>query len=117
MDISKQLLEYSVEYNVLQEELSTPRPETKKLKQMEDLNRVLKENNKSLTEQLEVSIFLNSCFKIVTHDEIRNLGCSLQVSCEFHLYGLSSLSVIKSENPKSGFAYTASSPLYTAINE
>lgn len=102
MDISKQLLEYSVEYNVLQEELSTPRPETKKLKQMEDLNRVLKENNKSLTEQLEVSIFLNSCFKIVTHDEIRNLGCSkflvnfISMGCLVCL-----LSSLKIQNPDS----------------
>ena len=56
MDISKQLLEYSVEYNVLQEELSTPRPETKKLKQMEEKNRLLQEKNTSLMQQLEVNI-------------------------------------------------------------
>jgi len=54
-------LEYSVEYNVLQEELATPRPEVKKLKQMEEISRSLREKNQLLTEQLEVSVMLLIC--------------------------------------------------------
>lgn len=54
-DISKQLHEYGVEYHVLQEEMSTPRPETKKIKQLEAANKTLNIQNRALTEQLEVS--------------------------------------------------------------
>lgn len=54
MDISKQLMEYGVEYHVLQEELSTPKPEIKKIKQLEEINKNLVQQNKMLNEQLEV---------------------------------------------------------------
>lgn len=54
-DISKQLHEYGVEYHVLQEEMSTPRPETKKLKQLEASNKTLTIQNRALTEQLEIA--------------------------------------------------------------
>jgi len=47
MDISKQLNEYEVEYHVLQEEQSTPRPEAEKLK-------ALTEENRALLQQIEV---------------------------------------------------------------
>lgn len=70
--MSKQLLEYGVEYNVLQEELATPRPEAKKLKQMEEMNRALMEKNKSLTEQLEVGIFyFGFCYTYVNFILVR----------------------------------------------
>ncbi|XP_065207739.1 TBC1 domain family member 1 isoform X2 [Planococcus citri] len=64
-DITKPLLEYNVEYHVLQEELSTPRPETKKLKQMEEVNKALKEKNQSLMEQLEIALSNNSRLETV----------------------------------------------------
>lgn len=54
-DISKQLHEYGVEYHVLQEEMSTPRPETKKVKQLEAMNKTLTVQNRALTEQLEIA--------------------------------------------------------------
>lgn len=54
-DISKKLLEYEVEYHVLQEEVNTPRPEVKKVKQLEEVNRQLRMQNKGLADQLEVS--------------------------------------------------------------
>lgn len=47
MDVAKQLHEYEVEYHVLQEEMSSPRPEAEKIRQ-------LTEENKRLQEQLEV---------------------------------------------------------------
>lgn len=47
MDVTKQLHEYEVEYHVLQEEMSSPRPETEKIRQ-------LNQENKQLQEQLEV---------------------------------------------------------------
>lgn len=47
MDVTKQLHEYEVEYHVLQEEMSSPRPETEKLRQ-------ITQENKQLHEQLEV---------------------------------------------------------------
>ncbi|XP_075224583.1 PTB_TBC1D1_like and TBC domain-containing protein plx isoform X2 [Lycorma delicatula] len=53
-DVSKKLLEYGVEYNVLQEEMSTPRPQTRKIKQLEDANKTLIAQNKALQEQLEI---------------------------------------------------------------
>lgn len=48
MDVTKQLHEYEVEYHVLQEEMSSPRPETEKIRQ-------LNQENKQLQEQLEIS--------------------------------------------------------------
>lgn len=48
-------MEYGVEYHVLQEELSTPNPEIKKIKHLEELNKTLMQQNKILHEQLEVN--------------------------------------------------------------
>lgn len=47
-------MEYGVEYHVLQEELSTPSPEIKKIKHLEEMNKALMQQNKILHEQLEV---------------------------------------------------------------
>lgn len=47
-------MEYGVEYHVLQEELSSPNPEIKKIKQIEEMNKTLMQQNKILHEQLEV---------------------------------------------------------------
>ncbi|XP_050423211.1 TBC1 domain family member 1 isoform X2 [Adelges cooleyi] len=59
IDISKQLMEYGVEYHVLHEELSTPSPEIKKIKHLEEMNKALMQQNKILHEQLEISITNN----------------------------------------------------------
>lgn len=59
IDISKQLMEYGVEYHVLQEELSSPSPEMKKIKYLEEINKTLMEQNKILHEQLEVITYLH----------------------------------------------------------
>ncbi|KAJ1520558.1 hypothetical protein ONE63_003673 [Megalurothrips usitatus] len=48
MDVTKQLHEYEVEYHVLQEEMSSPRPEAEKVRQ-------LTQENKQLQEQLEIA--------------------------------------------------------------
>lgn len=58
-DLSKQLMEYGVEYHVLQEELSSPSPELKKIKHLEEMNKTLMQQNKILHEQLEISITNN----------------------------------------------------------
>eukprot|EP00102_Acyrthosiphon_pisum_P011589 XP_008180366.1 PREDICTED: TBC1 domain family member 1 isoform X2 [Acyrthosiphon pisum] len=58
-DLSKQLMEYGVEYHVLQEELSSPNPEIKKIKNLEETNKALMQQNKILHEQLEISITNN----------------------------------------------------------
>ncbi|XP_054261715.1 TBC1 domain family member 1 isoform X2 [Macrosteles quadrilineatus] len=54
-DISKKLLEYEVEYHVLQEEVNTPRPEVKRIKELEEANKQLHIQNRCLSEQLEIS--------------------------------------------------------------
>ncbi|XP_039283914.1 TBC1 domain family member 1 isoform X3 [Nilaparvata lugens] len=54
-DVSKKLFEYGVEYHVLQEEMSTPRPEIRKLEQMEVNNKSLMRQNRQLVEQLEIA--------------------------------------------------------------
>lgn len=51
-------MEYGVEYHVLQEELSSPKPEIKKMKQIEEMNKTLMQQNKILHEQLEVLKFV-----------------------------------------------------------
>lgn len=51
-------MEYGVEYHVLQEELSSPSPEIKKIKYLEEMNKTLMEQNKILHEQLEVNLYL-----------------------------------------------------------
>ena len=55
VDVSKQLHEYEVEYHVLQEEMSSPRPEEMEaLRKAEATNRALLQQNQALLEQLEV---------------------------------------------------------------
>jgi len=56
MDISKQLHEYEVEYHVLQEEMSSTRPEQEQLKRLTAENKRLSEQNLALVEQLDVSL-------------------------------------------------------------
>lgn len=56
MDVSKQLHEYEVEYHVLQEEMSSPRPEEMEaLRKAEVANRTLLQQNQALMEQLEIA--------------------------------------------------------------
>lgn len=50
-------MEYGVEYHVLQEELSSPNPEIKKIKYLEEMNKALMQQNKILHEQLEVNLY------------------------------------------------------------
>jgi hypothetical protein len=58
MDVSKQLHEYEVEYHVLQEEMSSPRPEEMEaLRKAEAAIRALLQQNQALVEQLEVITF------------------------------------------------------------
>lgn len=52
-------MEYGVEYHVLQEELSSPSPEIKKIKHLEEMNKSLMQQNKILHEQLEVNLYSN----------------------------------------------------------
>lgn len=62
-------MEYGVEYNVLQEEMSTPRPQTRKIKQLEDANKTLIAQNKALQEQLEVNNFMNNIHRLIIRYE------------------------------------------------
>ncbi|XP_073990153.1 PTB_TBC1D1_like and TBC domain-containing protein plx isoform X3 [Rhodnius prolixus] len=48
INITKELNEYGVEYHVLQEEMSSPRPETKRIKELEV-------TNLALTQQLQIA--------------------------------------------------------------
>lgn len=61
-DFSKELTEYGVEYHVLHEEMSSPRPETKKIKQLETSNKALSAQNKALAEQIQV-ILIFGCLQ------------------------------------------------------
>ncbi|CAH1987487.1 unnamed protein product [Acanthoscelides obtectus] len=55
-DIAKQLNEYKVEYQVLQEEMTSVQPQMEALQKLEVQNRTLTEQNKSLLNQLESSL-------------------------------------------------------------
>lgn len=55
LDVSKQLLEYGVEYHVIQEQMIIPRPEQKTIRHLEAMNKALLQQNKSLHQQLEVT--------------------------------------------------------------
>ncbi|XP_066262077.1 TBC1 domain family member 4 isoform X1 [Euwallacea similis] len=55
-DITKQLEEYKVEYQVLQEEIASVKPQVESLRKLEAENKVLKEQNVALMRQLELSI-------------------------------------------------------------
>lgn len=57
MDISKQLHEYEVEYHVLQEEMTSTRPEHEQLKKLQLENQRLTDQNLALIEQLEVGFY------------------------------------------------------------
>jgi hypothetical protein len=65
VDVSKQLHEYEVEYHVLQEEMSSPRPEEMEaLRKAEAANRTLLQQNEALMEQLEVLAFWASSISV-----------------------------------------------------
>lgn len=53
-DVTKELCEYGVEYHVLQEEMSAPRPEAKKIKELESQNERLRQQVTGLSHQLQV---------------------------------------------------------------
>ncbi|KAI5734410.1 hypothetical protein M8J77_006140 [Diaphorina citri] len=55
LDVSKQLLEYGVEYHVLQEQMSLPKPEQKTIRQLEAMNKALLQQNRALHQQLEMA--------------------------------------------------------------
>ncbi|KAF6210884.1 hypothetical protein GE061_013995, partial [Apolygus lucorum] len=54
-DITKELCEYGVEYHVLQEEISAPRPEAKKIKELEAQNEALNQQVTALNHQLQIA--------------------------------------------------------------
>lgn len=56
IDITKQLNEYLVEYQVLQEELASVQPQVEALHKMEAQNKTLTEQNKALMAQLEITL-------------------------------------------------------------
>ena len=58
MEMAKQLNEYRVEYQVLQEEMLSVKPQIENMEKLEELNRQLTEKNARLTQQLEVRIFI-----------------------------------------------------------
>lgn len=55
-DVSKQLNEYKVEYQVIQEEMISVQPQMEALHRFEAENKVLLEQNKALTAQLELAL-------------------------------------------------------------
>lgn len=55
-DIKTQLNEYKVEYQVLQEEMSSVQPQVEALHKCEAQNKILTNQNKTLTSQLEMAI-------------------------------------------------------------
>ncbi|KAJ8980381.1 hypothetical protein NQ317_009375 [Molorchus minor] len=55
-DIAKQLNEYKVEYQVLQEEMSSVQPQVEALHKLEAQNKTLTEQNKALMGQLEMAL-------------------------------------------------------------
>ncbi|XP_014251258.1 TBC1 domain family member 1 isoform X2 [Cimex lectularius] len=55
-DISKEINEYGVEYHVLQEEMASPRPETKKIKELEASNQALNQQLSAMSQQLQIEI-------------------------------------------------------------
>lgn len=55
-DIHKQLEEYKVEYQVIQEEMISVQPQMETLQRLEVQNKTLSEQNKALTAQLEIAL-------------------------------------------------------------
>lgn len=55
-DYTKQLNEYAVEYQVLQEEMLSVQPQVESLHKLEALNKTLEDRNKALTAQLELAL-------------------------------------------------------------
>ena len=57
MEMAKQLNEYRVEYQVLQEEMLSVKPQIENMEKLELLNKQLTQQNHHLNEQLEVPTF------------------------------------------------------------
>lgn len=55
VEITKQLNEYRVEYQVLQEEMISVKPQMENLEKLEIMNKQLTRQNAQLNEQLEVN--------------------------------------------------------------
>lgn len=60
-DVTRELTDYGVEYHVLEEEMSSPRPEVKKIKELETVNQTLSDQVASFNKQLQVFVhyFIN----------------------------------------------------------
>ena len=56
MEIGKQLNEYRVEYQVLQEEMLSVKPQIENMEKLEMLNKQLTQQNANLTSQLEIAL-------------------------------------------------------------
>ncbi|XP_066597753.1 TBC1 domain family member 4 isoform X2 [Prorops nasuta] len=56
MEVSKQLNEYRVEYQVLQEEMPSVKPQIENMEKLELLNKQLTQQNIQLNEQLEIAM-------------------------------------------------------------
>lgn len=54
-DVSRELKDYGVEYHVLEEEMSSPRPEIKRIRELELSNQALADQILSLQRQLQMS--------------------------------------------------------------
>lgn len=81
-------MEYGIEYHVLQEELSSPSPEIKKIKSLEEMNKTLMQQNKILHEQLEVHAFMTMLKKNFFHCCIyyMNILTYSQIETCIHFY-------------------------------
>ncbi|KAK3920280.1 TBC1 domain family member 4 [Frankliniella fusca] len=80
MDVTKQLHEYEVEYHVLQEEMSSPRPEAEKLRQLTIENNQLKEQleiSSSNMHRLETSRTLQQAQLNRLESQVRSLEVSI----------------------------------------
>lgn len=54
-DVTRELKDYGVEYHVLEEEMSSPRPESRRIKELENINQGLLEQINLLNKQLQMS--------------------------------------------------------------
>lgn len=55
-DVSRELKDYGVEYHVLEEEMSSPRPEIRRIKELESVNHGLADQVASLKRQIQMAV-------------------------------------------------------------
>jgi len=95
LEITKQLNEYRVEYQVLQEEMISVKPQMENLEKFKLRNKQLTQEIAQLSEQLEVIQVISSNIRIKTCMNLRIAFFQVTITKRIHLISNKYISILK----------------------